>query len=139
MISGEHLKTMTINFYLYNLSSFSSNLEKYDADIPKAVLIILPIVFSKAGRSVALLDLLDAGSFSIDPQLPRRFPQEEWRQLFSSSYTACKLALAAKVDNRIPVLPMILEPGTEIGTSSRPSGLNKVSRRIKGLLKSFKS
>jgi hypothetical protein len=117
----------------------SSKIEKYEANIPKAVLIILPIIFSKAKRAVGLLRLLDAGSFRFDPQLPRRFPQENWDQLFSSSYTACKLAVArAREDeHRMGVLPMIPDPVAEVGMSSRPRGLNTTSR-LKRLFKSSK-
>ena len=65
---------------IFNLCFLSSKIEIYEADIPKAVLIILPIVFSEAKRSVELLRLLDAGSFSFDSRLPKRFPQENWDQ-----------------------------------------------------------
>ena len=65
---------------------------EYTVDIPKTVLIILPIVFSKAGQAIRRERLLEAGSFSFDPQLPTRFPQENWNELFSSCHTACRLA-----------------------------------------------
>ena len=100
-------------------------------DIPKVVLIFLPIVFSHVGRSAAARNLLNAGSFSFDPQLPKRFPEESWDQLFSSSFKACMLATTAKVDK--PTNP---EPGIEIGTSSRGDGLHTMSRRKKRQLKS---
>ena len=74
-------------------------MEKVEVDIPKTVLIFLPIVFSQARGSAAALDLLGAGSFSFDPRLQTRFPQENWDQLFSASYEACKLAIAAEGDN----------------------------------------
>jgi hypothetical protein len=104
---------------------FCSKIGKYKVDIPKAVLIFLPIVFSQAGRSDASLRLLDAGSFSFDPQLPRRFPQENWNQLSSSSYKACMLAIGAKGDE-----PTIPEPSAhvEIGTTSRRGDLHTMSR-----------
>ena len=101
-VLGEHLKTRITDLFIYNLYIFSSEKEKYEVDIPKAVLIFLPIVFSKATQSDASR-LLEAGSFSFDPELPRRFPQEDWIQLFSSSYEACKLATAAKDDE--PMIP----------------------------------
>ena len=82
----------TFNLHL----NFSSKIEKYEVDIPKSVLIFLPIVFSQARGSAAALDLLEAGSFSFDIRLQTRFPQENWDELFSSSYTACKLAIGRK-------------------------------------------
>jgi len=122
-------------------------------------------VFSQAGRSAATLDLLEVGSFSSDPQLLRRFPKEDWVQLFFSSYKACKLAIAAEGDT--PTITLA-ERDAEIGTenwdqlllSSRPyeaaaegdkakfpdpdakigtsSALHTLSRRLKGLFKSSK-
>ena len=80
-----------------------------EVDIPKAVLIFLPIVFSHAGRSAATLDLLGAGSFSFDPQLRRRFPEENWDQLISTCFKACKLAITAKGDK-----PTIRKPGDKL-------------------------
>ena len=68
-------------------------MEDYEVDLLKAALIFLPIVFSQARGSAAALDLLEAGSFRFDPQLQTRFPQENWEELFSSCYTACKLAV----------------------------------------------
>ena len=63
----------------------------------KAVLIFLPIVFSQARGSAAALDLLEeAGSFSFYPRLQTQSPQENWEQLLSSSYTACKLAIGRR-------------------------------------------
>ena len=129
-ISGELLKT-GINDLYSNLCIFSS---QYNVDIPKAVLIFLPIVFSQARRSAAALDLLGAGSFRFDPQLRGLFPEENWDQLFSSCFEACKLAITAKGDN-----PTIPEPGDEIGSSSRGRGLNTKSRRKKRQLKLSKS
>ena len=87
--------------FTFNLFIFSSKtLEDNEVDIlVKAVLIFLPIVFSQAGRSAAALDLLGAGSFSFNPRLQTRFPHENWDQLFSTSYAACKLAIAAEGDN----------------------------------------
>lgn len=90
-------------FILIFMHNLSSKLETYEADIPKTVLIILPIVFSRAGRSVELLRLLEAGSFSFDPQLPKRFPEENWDQLFSSSYIACTLAVRMEDDDILQV------------------------------------
>ena len=134
-VSGEHRKTRI--FYLKIITSiFSSKLKKYEVDIPKTVLIFLPIVFSKAGRSDASLRLLQARSFSFDPCLPRRFPQEDWDQLFSSSYTACKLVIGVKDDDLKPTIPKF---SIEIGTTSRRGGLHTMSRRLKGLFKSSKS
>ena len=85
--------------FVVNLFIFSSDMLGKVVDVPKAVLIFLPIVFSHAGRSAAALDLLRAGSFKFHPQFQRRFPQENWDQLFSASYEACKLAIAAEGDN----------------------------------------
>ena len=96
-------KTRIIDLHIYNLRFLSSKIEKYEADIPKTVLIILPIVLSKAGRSVELIRLLKPGLFSFDPELPRRFPQENWDQLFSSSYIACTLAVPAEDDDILQV------------------------------------
>ena len=59
----------------------------------KAVLIFLPIVFSQVRGSSAAIDLLEAGSFSFHPWLRKQFPRENWEELFSSSYTACELAV----------------------------------------------
>ena len=119
-------------------------MEKVEVDIPKAVLIFLPIVFSQARGSAAALDLLGAGSFSFDPRLQTRFPQENWDQLFSASYEACKLAIAPEGDNLDIALegasdnaterdnlaitaegdkPTIPESDAELGTSSRRGGL----------------
>ena len=88
-VYGEHGRTRIIKLYIYNLSIFSSKIEKYEVDIPKAVLTFLPIVFSKARQS-DVVRLLEAWPSNIDPELPRRFPQEDWNRLFSSSYKACK-------------------------------------------------
>ena len=106
-------------------------------DIPKAVLVFLPIVFSHAERSDETLDLLKAGSFSFDPQLRRRFPEEDWDQLFSSCFEACELAIIAKGNKRHKSITP--EPGAEIGSSSRGHGRYTRSRRKKGQLKSSKS
>ena len=123
----------------FNLFIFSSKmLEEVEVDIPKAVLIFLPIVFSQARGSAAALKLLEAGSFSFDPWLQKQFPQENWDQLFSSCYSACKLAITAGGDMPVQTIP---EPGAkpEIGRSSRGSCLHMMSRRLKGLFKSSKS
>ena len=96
--------------FTFNLYIFSS---KYEVDIPKAVLIFLPIVFSEVRGSPAARDLLKAGYFSYDPELRSLFPQENWDQLSSSSYKACKLALTSKGDKTIP------HPVAEIGKSSQ--------------------
>ena len=85
----------TFDFFIFS----SIFLKENEVDIIKAVLIFLPIVFSQAGRSAAALELLVAGSFSFNPHLQRRFTQENWDQLFSASYKACKLAIAAEGDN----------------------------------------
>ena len=69
-----------------------------EVEISKAVLVFLPIVFSHAGRSASTLVLLGAGSFSLDPHIRKRFPQENWDQLISSSFRACELAITAKGD-----------------------------------------
>ena len=116
--------------YIYNLCIFSSKIRKYEVDIPKATLIFLPIVFSQVKRLDASL-LLESRFFKVNPQLPRQFPQEDWNQLFSSSYKACKLAIGAKVDDSEPTIP---EFSTEIGLT-----LHTMSRRLKGLFKSSKS
>ena len=104
--------SLIFTFILYIFSS------KVKVDVSKAVLIFLPIVFSKAGGSAAARDLLkaQAGHFSVDPRLRSRYPQENWDQLSSSSYKACELALTAEGDN-----PTIPDPEAEIGTSSRGS------------------
>ena len=94
-VPGEHLKTgfIDLTFNHYILSS------KYEVDVAKAVLIFLPIVFSEARGSAAARGLLKAGYFSFDPRLRSTSPQENWDQLSSSSYEACKLALTAEDDN----------------------------------------
>ena len=106
---------------------------KVTVDIPKAVLIFLPIVFSHAGRSDSTLLLLRAGSFSLDPHIRERFPQENWDQLISSSFRACELAITAKGDEPTiqesePTIqesePTIRESGVRIGTSSRGRGID---------------
>ena len=91
--------------FTFNLYIFSSEYE-----IAKAVLIFLPRVFSAARGSTAARDLLKAGHFSFDPQLRSLYPQENWDQLSSSSYKACKLALTANGDNLT-----IPDPDVEIG------------------------
>ena len=88
-LSGELLKSRITDLFNYNICIFSSKIEKYEVDIPKAVLTFLPIVFSKARQS-DVVRLLEAWPSNIDPELPRRFPQEDWNRLFSSSYKACK-------------------------------------------------
>ena len=115
--------------FTFDLSIFSrnDNVDISNVDISKAVLIFLPIVFSAARGSAApaARDLLKAGYFSLDPQLRSISPHENWDQLSSSSYEACKLALAAKGDN-----PTIPDPDAEIGTSSWGSALYTMSRRL---------
>ena len=71
-----------------------------DVVIPKAVIIFLPIVFSHAGKSAATIDLLGAGSFSFDPWLPTQFPEENWDELSSACFKACKLAITAEGSKR---------------------------------------
>jgi len=124
--SGKHLKTGTIDFLSLFVLALSSEMDVYEVDIPKAVLIILPIVFSKARRTAQLLGLLKAGAFNFDPQLSRRFPQEDWNQLLSSCYTACKLAANGN-KKWMAIQSIITEPGVEVGTSSRPSGVGSMS------------
>ena len=153
--------------FSFNLFIFSSKTRKdVEVDILKAILIFLPIVFSQARRSAAARDLLETVSFSPDPQLLRRFPQEDWVQLFFSSYKACKLAIATEGDapTITPAEPdaeigtenwdqLLLssykaagegdkatfpEPDVQIGTSSRGRALHTLSRRLKGLFKSSK-
>ena len=162
--SSEHFKTR-IMVFAFNLFVFSSKMrKKVEVDIPKAVLIFLPIVFSHAGRSAAALDLLRAGSFSFNPQLRSDFPQENWDQLFSASYKACKLAIATEGDNIAIAsegdnLYIALEgasdnttdserdnfaitaegdkptiPDAEIGTSSRGSGLEWLLQVVRIIL-----
>ena len=92
---------MVFTFNLFVFSSERKTLETVEVDIPKAVLTFLPIVFSQAGRSAAALDLLGAGFFSFHLQLQRCFPQENWDQLFSASYEACKLAITTEGDNPV--------------------------------------
>ena len=112
-------------------------MEDYEVDLLKAALIFLPIVFSQARGSAAALDLLKAGSFSFNPRLQTRFPHENWDQLFSSSYTACKLAIATGGDMPVQTIP---EPSVkpEVGRSPRGSGRHTMLRRLKGLFKSSK-
>ena len=107
---------MVFTFILFIFSSIS--LEENEVDIPKAVLIFLPIVFSQAGRSAEVLNLLSAGSFNFDPHLQRRFPQENWDQLFSASYEACKLAMlvAAEGDNIAKATGDMLEGASDNAT-----------------------
>ena len=96
-------------------------------DMSKAVLIFLPIVFSHAGRSASTLVPL-SGSFSLEPHIRKRFPQENWDKLISTSFKACKLAITAKGDKP---LATIRESGARIGTSSRGRGLDTKSRMDK--------
>ena len=118
--------------FAFNLFIFSSIfLKENEVDIIKAVLIFLPIVFSQAGRSAAALELLVTGSFSFNPHLQRRFTQENWDQLFSASYKACKLAIAAPEDDK----PTIPESDAAIGTSSRGSGLEWLLRAVRIIFK----
>ena len=129
--SGEHLKTRILIFRFITSAFSLSKIEKYEVDIPKTVLIFLPVVFSKVKRSDASRRLVDGWPFSFD-QLSRRFPEENWSKLFSSSYNACKLA--AKDDE-----PTIPDTCVEIGTTSRGSSLHTMSKRLKGLFKRSKS
>ena len=108
--------------FTFNLCIFSS---EYEVDIPKAVLIFLPIVFSAVRGSATARDLLKAGYFSLHPRLQSLFPHENWDQLSSSSYKACELALTTEGDN-----PTIPDPEAEIGTSSWGSALYTMSRRL---------
>ena len=105
--------------FTFKLCILSSQYE-VDVDIPKAILIFLPIVFSEVRGSAALAarDLLKAGYFSLHPQLRSRYPQENWDQLSSSSCKACMLALTAKGDNLT-----ISDPDAAIGKSSWGSAL----------------
>ena len=103
--------------FTFNLGIFSSQYS-VDVDIPKAILIFLPIVFSEVRGSASARDLLEAGYFSLHPHLRSLYPQENWDQLSSSSFKACMLALTAKGDN-----PTIPDPDAEIGTSSWASAL----------------
>ena len=124
-------ETMVFTFDLFIFSSIF--LKENEVDIIKAVLIFLPIVFSQAGRSAAALELLVAGSFSFNPHLQRRFTQENWDQLFSASYKACKLAIAAEGDMPVQMISetgaqTIPEPSAKIGMSSRGSGLRTMTR-----------
>ena len=115
--------------FTFNLFIFSSMiLGKNEVDMIKAVLIFLPIVFSQAGRSAAALELLGAGSFSFNPLLQIRFPQENWDQLFSVSYEACKSAIAAEGDN------LGITAVGDNGTSSRGSGLGWLLQVVRIIL-----
>ena len=98
--------------FAFSLCIFSSKIKDYDVVIPIAVLIFLPtrMVFSQARQSAAARDPLKAGSFNFDPQLPRRFPSENWDQLFLSSYKACKLVPTAEGDK--PTIRAYAEIGT---------------------------
>ena len=105
---------------------------KYEADIPHTILVILPMIFSKAGPSDDLERFLNSLSLRVDPQLRKRFPQENWSKVYSSIYEACKLA--AKGDDawmavspaipKLPVAEMRTPPRpklvVEIGMPSRP-------------------
>ena len=113
------MSILKLEVFAFNLFIFSSETRKdVGVDIPKAVLIFLPIVFSHAGRSAAALDLLRAGSFKFHPQFQRRFPQENWDQLFSASYEACKLAMlvAAEGDNIAKATGDMLEGASDNAT-----------------------
>jgi len=116
--SGQEHYVSLAKYLLSLLSEGLCKTMEFEVDIPKAVLIFLPIVFSQAGRSAAALDLLRAGSFSFDPGLRRRFPRENWGQLLSSSYKACKLAIAAEGDTPTITEPTITEPDDETGTEN---------------------
>ena len=92
--------------FIFNLCIFSS---ESNVNVSKAVLIFLPIVFSAARGSPAAGDLLKSGHFSFNPELRSLSPQENWKQLSSSSYKACKLALTAKGDSDNPTIPLITQ------------------------------
>jgi hypothetical protein len=79
------------------------------------------MIFSKAAPSNDLECFLKSWSFRVDPQLLKRYPQEIWNQLYSSTYKACQLA--AKGDDAWMLVP-IPKPGAEIGRSSTPSDLD---------------
>jgi len=63
-------------------------MEKYEADIPKTVLLILPVILSKVVRSDKLEAFLKTRLLSTDPQLQKRLPEENWKELCSSSHNA---------------------------------------------------
>jgi len=99
---------------------------KYKVDIPKTVLIILPIVFFKAGQAIGRERLLEAGSFSFDYELPMRFPQENWNELFSSCYTACKLAQ----DQVVALSEMAEDEGANFAMRSRDRSRGSSRNRV---------
>ena len=101
-----------------------------EADIPHAILVILPVIFSKAAPSDELERFLNSWSLRVDPRLRKQYPQENWTELYSSTYKACKLAL--KSDDTLPI-------PQEIGTSSRESDLHTMLERPKKRFKSSKS
>ena len=105
---------------------FSRHGGEYEGDIPYTILVILPMICSKAAPSGDLQRFLKSWSLRIDPYLLKRYPQENWDQLYSSTYEAC--ILAAKGDDAWMLVPPIPKPGAEIGTSSKPSGLDTTSR-----------
>ena len=80
------------------------------------------MIFSKAAPSGDLERFLKSWSLRVDARLQERYPQENWSKLYASTYRACKLA--AKGDDAWMRVPLIPKFGVEIGTSSRPSGLD---------------
>ena len=125
--------------FTFNLFIFSSEIlvpEKFEVDILKAVLIFLPIVFSQARGSAAALDLLGAGSFSFNPRLQTRFPQENWGRLFSASYEACNLAIATapEGDNMIAIAMEGASGKKRRRDDLAPSGTSKKKKVITDVL-----
>ena len=94
------------------------------------------MIFSKAASGDDLEHFLESWSLHVDPRLPKLYPQHDWNKLYSSTYNACKLA--AKGDDAWMLVPPIPQLGAEIGTPSRPSGLETMSR-FKGPFDSSKS
>ena len=80
------------------------------------------MIFSKAAPSGDLERFLKSWSLRVDPRLRERYPQENWSELYASTYRACKLA--AKGDDAWMLVRPIPKFGAEIETSSRPSGLD---------------
>jgi hypothetical protein len=116
--------------------SLSRKTEQYETDIPHTALVILPMIFSKVAPSDELEFFLESWSLRVDPQLPKRYPQENWSELYSSTYKACELAV--KGNTTRVLVPPISKPGAEIRTSSRLSGFDTMLR-LKRLFKSSKS
>lgn len=94
----------------------------YEADIPKACLLILPVIFSKAAPSDELEHFLRPHPPHVHFQLQMRFPEENWYKLLSSSYQACILALEG--GDWVSVLP---KPSVGVGRPNyyvQPIGRN---------------